>query len=483
MPVDFDLTSFVSETLSNHKVSIGGNGKSPVIDGKSFNMSTDLHTIQQIFSKELLENPLLLLTITARRQDIIYAITAKAREERDCPEDLSQFSYTDSDKFPYLDTYVLVDASKMRRLILYNYKTLEHEFVNVRYIKDCVELPKQIKPIFKTISEIYSPSLSWGYSSFPNSERHNFPSVTTESIWNDYRPPEYHFLPEADDSCPPLLVRFFKHLIPKPEPRKHVLEWLTTLVSDFEATLPILVLCGKAAIGKNTLVESIMVGLVGIRNFHKAAQLSERFNSSIANCVLHFSDEGEVDGIVKRNLKGFHELYVAIERKGVDVIDPERIYARFVVATNNRRDIKLDYNDRKFSLPELTEKKLLSEFNKEETEWLFNFKFDKDAQKRFYSYLVKNFTPTREAYHGELFKKICYESLPNYFRIFLKLLEEGEEVSFKEYKKKIEFKKMGVDALLNEIEQYEHQVGRKICTHKFEHDNDFFLPIKEVSDE
>lgn len=461
--------------LKKYDLRLPSSGRSLIVSGTPLAQSAPLESFLDAFPS-IVSSPQGVQLLARHRASIVPDLREHLKSTQTSTIHTQNLYYDSSMKFPFQETKVLVDPKKMKSFILYNELSEDYIEVSPKYLERVVKLPKGINHSFINIKETFNPTLPTGFYELDESDQEEHPNLG-EAIWNHYRSPEYLSLAPNSENLHPAMAKFFDHLTVNVQSQEHIYNWLHTLLFDFENPCPILVLCGKAAIGKNTLVESIMSSLVGHGNMHKAAQLSERFNSSIANCILHFSDEGEVSGIIKRNLKGFHELFVAIERKGQDVTSPERIYARFVVATNNRRDLKLDANDRKFSLPELCDTKLLESLTEEDAKYLFNFRHDLQEQRNLAHWLQLNFKGVnQEAYHGTLFEQICYESLPNWFRSFLKMLDMGEEFTFRQYKKRIDLRNLAVDTLLHEIEQYEHQTGISIVDYVNDEGVDTFTP-------
>lgn len=448
-------------TNSKAKLELSRRQNSFYIDGKLIKQDCAKSTFLDAVSKYVQEYTDLFIKIYSDHHSFVQSILETLISQHGENLDSSILQY--SQGFPYDDSLVLVTHDKFR-FYLYNQVTKDIKKIDPRVLERVTKFPKEFPVNYEPIDEVYNPLEKSGVML----------NEKDSSILNHYHPPEYQSLAPTSDRLHPAMRKFFTHLFENEESTLYVLGWIKSLLTDFQNPLPILVLCGKAAIGKNTLVESILVSLVGMRNYHKAAQLSERFNSSIANCILHFSDETEVSGIIKRNLKQFHELYISIERKGVDVIEPERIHARFICATNNIRDLKLDYNDRKFSVPELTSKKLLENLSEEEVQFLFDFKNNLQEQKNFAQYVIDNFDPIYQPYHGPLFEQICYETLPAWFRSFLKLADSPDPFTFKDLKHKLDVKNISIDTVLHQLESYEHQIGKRIAEYYLEYGVGYF---------
>lgn len=470
-----DLLAELLELIEskNHTLEIGGNGRGITLNGRSFAQSNFNYDTLSHAIPELLEwSGSKARKLADYKGHLFSKLLEKARENRDRPPEFSLdgLHYDSWEKYPVAETEVLVNPNQNRRLILFNRTTREYETVDKRFFDQFIltYVPKDYRPQFSKhtwVKETYCPDLPSGFHQLDDLQKKIYPHLG-EAAFNYYRAPDNRLLEAASEPrLHPILKKFFEHFFINEDSRNYMYRWMYTLTHIFHRTTPIVVLCGKAAVGKNTFVENILVGLIGDHNYHKAAQLSERFNASVLNCQLHFFDEGTLEGHAKRNLKGFHELFVAIERKGIDVAAPERIFARFIIATNNRTDIRLDGNDRKFSVPEITDTKLVEVFSPEEQEFLFNFKKDTKTQAEFISWLAANHAHDKPEppYHGSLFKEICYESLPHWFQTFLSKCRMDEEFTLKQFRKDSDIKNIGVDKIKERLYAYEHENKVKVA--------------------
>lgn len=317
------------------------------------------------------------------------------------------------------------------------------------------------------VGKVYSPERPSLYCKQEGEDLGTF-NIYVPPTWTKYRDE----LPSTQKpTLHPLLDKFFNHLIPEGDCRNNIFHWISNLLYLFKDPIPLLVLYGHAGIGKNTLVEKILLPLVGKSNFHRSASVQERFNSSVKNCVLFFSDEGEVKGFVKRNFKGFHEGEAAIELKGVDVDEPERLYARFVIATNELTDISLNEQDRKFSVPELIDKKLEAAMTIEEIEWLRGFPDNIEAQVEFAAWLKNNYNweVSVKAWQKDLFKRICYESRTEWFKQFHRMCVDNETFALKDLRKSLGGMNIGTEKIKSAIDNYRHETGLIIAS--VEHTN------------
>jgi len=197
------------------------------------------------------------------------------------------------------------------------------------------------------------------------------------SYFNNYEPPtwmvdEYGQYKEVErvDKMPELFHRFFTHLSNGKESEyDYIIKWLANAIQD--RNFCVLAAIGAPGIGKGVL-GNIMLGLVGLSNFTKTDNklISKDFNAQIRNKRLVFCDE---INIKKTNhMNKFKDLVndkIEIEGKGKDAKLDDN-YASIYVASNNLDSLYIPENDRRFSVVELTNNRLDSNFTVKEIEEL-----------------------------------------------------------------------------------------------------------------
>lgn len=173
----------------------------------------------------------------------------------------------------------------------------------------------------------------------------------------EWRPPETK--PEA----PGEYAAFMAHLFPDPSHRAFAEGWLRD--ATFERAQSVLALVGVPGTGKNIFVEALAAGLVGKHNYRPAPRkFSERpFQAAVSGCRLFFFDEQILNADLRETLKAFHNDVATVERKNIEVGEPERIHASLVLANNHKSKVRLEYTDRKFFVPGLSEVPLLKVWN------------------------------------------------------------------------------------------------------------------------
>jgi hypothetical protein len=215
------------------------------------------------------------------------------------------------------------------------------------------------------------------------------------SYFNNYEPPtwmvdEYGQYKEVErvDKMPELFHRFFIHLSNGKESEyNYMVKWLANSIQD--RNFCVLTAIGAPGIGKGVL-GNIMLGLVGLSNFTKTDNklISKDFNAQIRNKRLVFCDE---INIKKTNhMNKFKDLVndkIEIEGKGKDAKLDDN-YASIYVASNNLDSLYIPENDRRFSVIELTNNRLDSNFTVEEIEQLNELKNIEELAKYLYHYEV-----------------------------------------------------------------------------------------------
>ena len=215
------------------------------------------------------------------------------------------------------------------------------------------------------------------------------------SYFNNYEPPtwmvdEYGQYKEVErvDKMPELFHRFFIHLSNGKESEyNYMVKWLANSIQD--RNFCVLTAIGAPGIGKGVL-GNIMLGLVGLSNFTKTDNklISKDFNAQIRNKRLVFCDE---INIKKTNhMNKFKDLVndkIEIEGKGKDAKLDDN-YASIYVASNNLDSLYIPENDRRFSVIELTNNRLDSNFTVEEIEQLNELKNIEELAKNLNTYEV-----------------------------------------------------------------------------------------------
>lgn len=315
---------------------------------------------------------------------------------------------------------------------------------------------RELRTIDKSrLQSMISPKLEWGgrrhtceftYNPFG---LYKVKKVDGQWKYNLYEPPfwlEDHFhsggssLVSKIDNLPEIYNKFFSHLVDGDENSfNYILDWLANSLRA--RNYCILATIGNQGIGKGVLGE-IMKGLHGKSNYVLTGKraISKEFNGQIAYKRLVYLDEVKVTTIDQENtLKGWVNDFLEVEFKGVD---PKTIanYASVYYSSNNLDSIRLTDDDRRFSIVELTDKKLLTAMKAKEisallsdvnisklASFLYNRSVDADKMMKVFTSarteLIRSSSLNR--WQEDFMDKI----LPNYV---------GQTVPFKEIQDEIE---------------------------------------------
>ena len=174
---------------------------------------------------------------------------------------------------------------------------------------------------------------------------------------NTYIPPKWRTqnIPQNVE-CPPAIWEVLTHLIPDESDRKFVLNWFYNALVSRNQTF--LILNGAKGIGKGILC-SLARMMVGKEHYEEApgSILTTQFNGPIGNKRVISFDEEKVDKKGHTKLKRLANQFQSIEKKGVDA-ETQEVYNSYIVSNNDSSDMHIESDDRRFSVPQLTNRLL-----------------------------------------------------------------------------------------------------------------------------
>jgi hypothetical protein len=184
---------------------------------------------------------------------------------------------------------------------------------------------------------------------------------------NYYVPPRWRFVTAA-----PAYEGFIKslitHLFPNADEREYVLDWLHYALVKRNET--VLCLVGARGTGKGILLNNIMSALLGSDYYSLAKQevLTEKFNKEFLNKRFVFFDEVNISGDKELNkFRAFANSRISMEAKGLDAETIDN-YVSMALSSNDKREFRAEPQERRFSVPEVTERPLLELYSEEEIE-------------------------------------------------------------------------------------------------------------------
>ena len=222
-------------------------------------------------------------------------------------------------------------------------------------------------------------------------------------FYNTYQPPTWYenvFYSKGTvkvlerNEMPELYSKFFTHLVKNhTDSYNYVLNWLSNAMRH--RNYCVLTAIGSQGIGKGVLGE-IMRLLIGEKNFHTSDTrlITKDFNKQFKNKRIVFCDEIQILKVEHVNkFKALINDMIEIEGKGENAIEVKN-YASIYIASNNFDSIRLTDDDRRFSIIELTDEKLIHQMSTEEissliepdnikqlAEYLWNLPLNKDELK------------------------------------------------------------------------------------------------------
>ncbi len=405
-------------------------------------------------------NPLLLMEPVAFLALFRMVYTRKQTEAKTLPEfedvQLRNYSYqglipfqsvTDGGKFVLFDTH----TSEVTDLDYVSFK-MNKEHANIEPITGRIEFnPYNPKPLSYKHDRYGRPT--------------NFLNTYKKPAWQDKG-----VLPESEIPHmvpPPLFLEFMRHLIPSTVCREYVYDWLHYALTDRCETY--LVLNGAKGVGKGILAEHFCKTLMGANN-HKMAQpsaLDSNFNALLKECRMIVFDEFRVDSPEKVNkLKRYVNEDQMIEHKGMDVGETTKTYNSFIIENNDVADMRIQWDDRRFSVVDLTKVKLQDIWPEHKRAELFKLVNDPEAVRAIGYWLMyrKPHHTKFDAWAGEHFHELCYSSFSEWQRIIVDFatsckFEEIRSTDLKkEYRRRTEASRLpGFSKVKDFIENYRHK--------------------------
>lgn len=222
---------------------------------------------------------------------------------------------------------------------------------------------------------------------------------------------------------PQEFLEFMEHLFPIEDQRMFAYHWMYHAIFGRNETY--LCMNGKKGAGKNYLIQ-LLSYLVGRDYFKDVNQrfFEEGFNAVLDKARLIQLDEIKItkDEHVSR-LKKYINRDQNIEYKGIDANVLSETFNSFIVNNNDITDLWLKWDDRRFSVPDISAVKLEDVWPKEKIDKLYESATDIEFQRRVGFFIARQgpkygghaFSVLR----GERYWKIVYNSLAEWERVIL----------------------------------------------------------------
>ena len=161
------------------------------------------------------------------------------------------------------------------------------------------------------------------------------------------------------------IKKLFVHLFPNEEERELVLDWFHYAI--FKRNGTVLCLAGDRGTGKSTVVE-ILAELVGWQysEWVSEAVLTDKFNSQFRDKrLLIFEEVALAENKAINKIKAWCNSKISIEEKGVNAYSADN-FTSMVFLMNDLGDLKIQAQERRFSIPVVAEENLLTVISEEE---------------------------------------------------------------------------------------------------------------------
>lgn len=230
-------------------------------------------------------------------------------------------------------------------------------FVAIKAYRPDVECFKFFDPIkgVVTLNEYRPPS--YLDNEFWVENAANYENIANKKLEKSYNPPE-----TWNKLIPKIYLDFFNHLCSNnKESLEYLIDWMAVAVDPTMRNLTTLVLIANQGVGKGVFFESVLQQLFGEHNsvqLRGQDALESRFNQSFANKRIIFLDEVQLKETKAMNrFKMFANDTMEIEQKGKDPVYIKN-WANTIIAANDLDAIKLEQDDRRFSILQVTNNRL-----------------------------------------------------------------------------------------------------------------------------
>ena len=308
---------------------------------------------------------------------------------------------------------------------------------------------------------------------------------------NTYMKPEWQLgrkLDEKESKEYPnlslIIEKFFEHLFPDEHCRDFVYDWLHYALESRCETY--LVMNGAKGIGKNVLSNHICPSLVGKDN-HKIAHKGslDNFNAILSECRMIVFDEFKiVDDEAINTLKRFANTDQMIERKGIDVKKTEKTYNSYIICNNAVTDMKIEWDDRRFSVVDITDRKLDDVWSVEKISMLMKVITNPNSPEMIgFGYWLlyrkpKVMTSVFSVWKGPHFYKLCYTSMPEWAKMIIDEVTSGHP---KPYYDEAELKMM-LKERTNGMNRFPQRTKVEDFLKNYKHKGESYLGYIEVDE-
>jgi hypothetical protein len=170
---------------------------------------------------------------------------------------------------------------------------------------------------------------------------------------------------DVEPGMGPFISKLFNHLFPDKTEHDAILDWVHYAV--FKRNGTVLCLAGDRGTGKTTFVE-IISALVGEQYSETVSEaiLKEKFNSQFINKrLIVFEEVALEDDIAINKVKAWCNNKISVEQKGMDAFTADN-FSSMVFLLNDLSQLKINPQERRFSIPVVAEENLLTVLSEKE---------------------------------------------------------------------------------------------------------------------
>lgn len=167
---------------------------------------------------------------------------------------------------------------------------------------------------------------------------------------------------------PPAIDLLLKSVLGSDQIREHFLQWFAYLFAERVQVGTSWLFQGKQGTGKSVLVHNVLAPLIGESNFAliTPADLADRFNDYIAEKLLVFIDEADLNKIgggamLNTRIKSMVGNKRAAVRRIYRAVAQIENYANLVLATNTLNAVAIPMDDRRFNVSDYQLKSLVDQ--------------------------------------------------------------------------------------------------------------------------
>lgn len=345
-----------------------------------------------------------------------------------------QETYLEDGGFDYGNIEILVNMQKEAYLI---YDTEKKDIIDVDYesVKGIMN-PKdfgglQMHPcICKYDPDATNETIEWindGHNNYAHVNLYRDPSWRKENSFDSLD------LTGQDFRLPDSARIFFKHLFPNKKSRNYVFAFLYDAMVSRNGSEFILLLNSPTGTGKTILSRDVFKALVGNGNFKQAQKslFNKEYNKVLVNARGIYVDEARVTRDTYSTVKLYANNWLNIEAKNVEADNDTELFFSMIVTNNIIGQYYVHHDDRRNSVVEVTNKKLLNLWSGEQVA-----KFKEDLKDDDFIGAIGNYILSRtwDENREELFRIEQFRG-PKFFSFIHRHLSSWEKKVLKVVKK------------------------------------------------